>query len=97
MTKLLLISCSVAVLAGALGACSSSPFDSLAQAKLAGRNDDMCQAGDGPASGMAALNGAGAAYTQCMQERSASQPMGFSQGGRFAPGSTSSSLADIGR
>jgi hypothetical protein len=101
MAKLPLLSClliGVFIALGlAVGGCSSSSFDGLTQAKLAGQDDDMCQPASGAATGMAALNGAQSTFAQCMQDRSAARPMGFGEGGRFAPGANPASLADIGQ
>jgi len=94
MTRLAVIA-SLAALALGLGACSSSN-NPLVQAKLANQDADMCQSGSGAPTGLAALGSPQGAYAECMQERYASRPMGFSEGGRFAPGSNPASLADIG-
>jgi hypothetical protein len=88
MTKWLLISGFVVALGLGLGACSASPFGGLAtQANLAGDNDAMCQGA-----------GSGAAYAQCMQQRSASGSAGYNEEeGHFAPGSQPKSLFQSGQ
>lgn len=96
IARWLLTSCSMIVLAIGLGACSSS-FDGLTtQAAFGADNDGMCQVGSGPATGMAALNGAQTAYAQCMQQRFAAGSMGFRPEDSFAPGRPAS-LAAIGQ
>jgi hypothetical protein len=91
MSRWVQISCLAIFMSVCLGACSSS-YDGLRQADLAAEADDTCQSGVGPASGMAALNGAQASYAQCMQQRFAAGPAGY-QEGSFAPGSNPASLA----
>lgn len=96
MTKWPLRCCLLIIAALALGACSMSSDSALSQLKLAGRDNDMCEPASGAATGMAALNGAQAAYADCMQDRSAARQFG-SGGGRFAPGSNPASLAEVGQ
>jgi hypothetical protein len=92
MARRTLIVCVLIASAIGLGACGDAG-NPLAQMKLVGQSDDMCQQG-GAGNGMAAPQ---AAYSECMQERSSSSQMGFSQGGRFAPGSNPTSLSQIGQ
>jgi len=93
MTRWAVVASVVIVSGLGLGACSSGT-NPLAQMKLAGQNDDMCQSGSSAGNGMSSAR---ASYSECMQERYADQPMGFSNGGRFAPGSSSSSLSQVGQ
>jgi|HubBroStandDraft_6_1064221.scaffolds.fasta_scaffold1322023_2 hypothetical protein len=87
MTRLLLISGFVIALGFGLGACSSSVGGLSAQANLVGDSDDMCQSA-----------GSGAAYAQCMQQRSASGSAGYDEeSGHFAPGSQPKSLFQSGQ
>ncbi len=95
MTRLLLISCSVIVLAFSLGACSSSFNGFGTQAELAADADDYCRSG-GAALGIAALNGAQAAYNQCVQQRFTTGAAGFRSEDSYAPGQASS-LAAVSR
>jgi hypothetical protein len=90
MARRILIGCVLIVSAVGLGACGDAG-NPLAQMKLVGQSDDMCQQ-DGAGDGMA---GPQAAYAQCMQDRFSGGQMGFSQGGRFAPGSNPTSLNQI--
>jgi hypothetical protein len=77
----------------ALSACGDAG-NPLAQMKLIGQSDDMCQQG-GAGDGMAAPQ---AAYAQCMQNRYSDGAMGFgSSGSRFAPGSNPVSLSQAGQ
>ncbi|MGA8616575.1 MAG: hypothetical protein WB760_33735 [Xanthobacteraceae bacterium] len=66
------------------------------RAELAANNDDNCQVASGPLSGMTALTGRQAAYSQCMQERYAAGSAGFRPEDSYAPGQ-SSSLSAIGQ
>jgi len=95
MTERALIVCALIIAALGLAACSDAG-NPLAQMKLIGQSDDMCQQG-GAGNGMAAPQ---AAYGQCMQERYSGGYMGFSGGGsgsRFAPGSNPVSLSQVGQ
>jgi hypothetical protein len=94
MTERALIVCALIIAALGLAACSDAG-NPLAQMKLIGQSDDMCQQG-GAGNGMAAPQ---AAYGQCMQERYSGGYMGFSggSGSRFAPGSNPVSLSQVGQ
>lgn len=94
IARQLLISSSMIVLAVGLGACSSSYDGFAARAELAANSDDYCQNG-GAALGMAALNGAQAAYSQCMQQRYTAGAAGFRSEDSYAPGQ-STTLSAIG-
>ena len=96
MARWLLISCSMAVFAMGLGACSSSGDGMTTRAELAANNDDNCQVGSGPLSGLAALSGPQAAYRQCLQERYSAGSAGFRPEDSFAAGHPSS-LAAVGQ
>jgi putative hemolysin len=77
-----------------LGLCAcSSATNPLAQMKLAGQADDVCQQ-TGAGNGMA---GPQAAYQACMQERYSNGQMGYSDGGHSMAGSYSTTLNQIGQ
>jgi hypothetical protein len=80
------------LIAFSLGGCSSSGDELLTRAELAADNADYCKAGS--MTGMAALNGSQAAYTQCMQQRYAAGAAGFRREDSFASG-RASSLATV--
>jgi hypothetical protein len=93
MTERALIIGVLIVSALGLSACADAG-NPMAQMKLAGQADDMCQQG-GAGNGMM---GPQAAYGQCMQERYSSGAMGFgSSDSRFAPGSNPVSLNQVGQ
>jgi hypothetical protein len=92
MTERALIICVLIISALGLSACGDAG-NPLAQMKLAGQSDDMCQQ-SGAGNGMA---GPSTAYSECMQDRYSGGQMGFSGGGRFAPGSNPTSLNQIGQ
>jgi hypothetical protein len=94
VTERALIICVLVISALGLSGCGDAG-NPLAQMKLAGQSDDMCQQ-SGAGNGMA---GPQAAYSECMQDRYSGGQMGFSGagGGRFAPGSNPMSLNQIGQ
>jgi hypothetical protein len=95
MTERALIICVLIISALGLSACGDAG-NPLAQMKLVGQSDDMCQQ-SGAGNGMA---GPQAAYSECMQDRYSGGQMGFSGGsggGRFAPGSNPTSLNQTGQ
>jgi hypothetical protein len=96
MTERALIICVLIIAALGLSACGDAG-NPLAQMKLFGQSDDICQQG-GAGNGMAAPQ---AAYAQCMQDRYSGGYMGFSggsgSGSRFAPGSNPVSLNQVGQ
>jgi hypothetical protein len=94
MTRRPLLVCSLIILALGLGSCSSSGDGMMTRAELASDNDNYCQVGS--ASGMAALTGPQAAYSQCMQERYTAGAAGFRPEDSYEPGQ-SLSLAAVGR
>lgn len=94
MTRWLLTMWSLFILGSGLGACSSSGDGMLTRAELASGNDDYCQVGS--VTGIAALSGPQAAYSQCMQQRYATGAAGFRPEDSYEPGQASS-LAAVGR
>ncbi len=96
MIKWPLITCVVVVSGAALGACSSSNDGLMAQANLVGQSSDMCDSGQGVATGLASLQGAQAARAQCMQSQYASGAGYDEESGHFAPGSQPTSLFNAG-
>jgi hypothetical protein len=92
MRKRLLICGIVAVVGLTLGACSSSGDGMMAQANLAGQSSDMCDSGQGVATGLAGLQGSQAAHAQCMQNQYTSGAGYDEESGHFAPGSHATSL-----